>query len=106
MNEKGRRLIIDMLLGVITLSTCAVIFSYFVVAPKISHTTALVPSQAFLFTTHYFLNVILIAYSIVFVIKIIVFIFNKEFVYKFGTPLVFDFIVILIGILFPRMLLI
>ncbi len=106
MEKRETKLIIDRLLGIAVILTLAIIISYFLVAPKIHHTNALVPSQTFLFTSRYLLILELVSYFVVFVIKVVAFIFNKELFSRFSTSLVFDFIVILLGVIVPSALLI
>ncbi len=101
MNDRKVYLIINRWFGVIALSIMAVVLLYFLIAPRIHHTNALVPSQMFLYTVSSLLLAMLAIYFVVFIIKIVaVAIHSKKLISAIGTPSVFDFIVLLSGLLY------
>jgi len=91
--------ILDKLLGIISISTMAIILLYFLFAPALHHTHALKPSQGFLYTGYYFLSIILVIYFVVFVIKIVASVHKNKLNVRFSTSLVFDLVVILAGVI-------
>ena len=96
---KSKNFNFDKQLGIISISTMATIILYFLLAPPLHHTHALKPSQGFLYTIYYFLSIVLIIYFIVFVIKIIAYVYRNKLNVKFGTSLIFDLVVILAGVI-------
>ena len=92
--------VLDKLLGIISISAMAIVLLYFLIAPALHHTHTLKPSQGFLYTSHYFLSVVLVIYFIVFIIKIVASVYKNKLNVKFSTSLVFDLVIILVGVVF------